>query len=215
MIQAKKQTALILAAIVAVLLLVALAVCVQYGVTLNSDQMILRAINGYAHPLLDSFFVGFTQLGGVYGVAGITLLIAGYCVYRRIYVKALIVSLGVGGVALINLFLKVIFERTRPDLWTWIVEETSFSFPSGHASASAALALCVVILLWRTPWRYYAVAFAGAYTALIGLSRMYLGVHYPTDIIGGWLLAVAWVSLASFVVHHLAVRKQSKPREIS
>ena len=64
--------------------------------------------------------------------------------------------------------------------------------PSGHATYSLALTLALVLLTWESPKRPWIVGFGVAFVGLIGLSRLYLGVHYPSDIVGGWLLATAW-----------------------
>jgi undecaprenyl-diphosphatase len=135
----------------------------------------------------------------------ITALTVALLTVKKKYDKALFVALAIGGVALLNTLLKTLFERPRPDLWEWLVTETSFSFPSGHSVASATLALSIVLLLWNTRWRVLALGGGLTYLAVVGFSRMYLGVHYPSDVLGGWLLACTWVALlvACFSVYKL------------
>ena len=128
-------------------------------------------------------------------MTAVALLLLAYFLIKRNYVDALLIAMGIGGVAAMNLLLKSLFERARPDLWEWIVTETHTSFPSGHATASMALAICGVFLVWHTKWRVVAICGAVLYVLLIGFSRLYLGVHFPTDIIGGWLLGAGWMSL--------------------
>ena len=104
------------------------------------------------------------------------------------------VVLAATGSRLLNLALKATFERTRPALWTSPAPETSASFPSGHAMGSATFALTAVALSWRTRWRWPVLAACVAGAVTISSSRMYLGVHYPTDVLAGWLASAAWVS---------------------
>ena len=97
--------------------------------------------------------------------------------------------------------LKAIFIRPRPEEWTRIVEETNYSFPSGHAMSSAALAFALIVVTWRTRWRWPVVVVMALYTMMIGLTRLYLGVHYPTDIIGGWFVSAAWVAIVVLMLY--------------
>jgi len=180
-----------------------LASLVVNNLTLSFDDSALLWINQHASPALDSFFVALTQLGGVIVVAPVTALIIGYLIYKKQYDKAVFVAAAIGGVAIVNITLKGLFDRARPDLWQWIVNESSFSFPSGHASASFALALTIVLLLWQTKWQLTACIAAGVYVLLIGTSRLYLGVHFPTDILGGWLLATLWVTCSAGIISYV------------
>ena len=192
------------------LLFLVLAVLVELGVTLRFDQAILYVIYSFSSPALNTFFIGITQFGGVLVVTSITLLLGISLLYRKMYSKALLVACGVGGGALLGFAFKSLFERNRPDLWVWIINETNFSFPSGHSVASAALALSLIVIFWNTKWRGVVIGIALAYTFLIGLSRMYLGVHFPTDVVGGWLLAGAWVSLLLLIVRYYKQRRPNK-----
>jgi membrane-associated phospholipid phosphatase len=101
--------------------------------------------------------------------------------------------LALGGAALMNLGAKQLFGRIRPDLFASIAPETTYSFPSGHAMQSMAILAALLVLGWRTSWRWAALAAGGLFVAAVGLSRIYLGVHYPTDVLAGWSLALAWV----------------------
>lgn len=204
----KKRTLLVSVFVTAVLLFAILAVIVGSGVTNALDSSILLAINSLSSPWLNTFFVAFTELGGVIVVWVVAIILVLLFLAKRNYIRALLIAVGIGGVAAMNLLLKSIFERARPDLWDWIVTETHTSFPSGHATASMALALCIVYLLWNTKWRKATIIAASVYLLLIGFSRLYLGVHFPTDILGGWLLGIGWMALVITFVITVNYRKR-------
>jgi undecaprenyl-diphosphatase len=204
----KKRTLLVSVFVTAVLLFAILAVIVGSGVTNALDSSILLAINSLSSPWLNTFFVAFTELGGVIVVSVVAIILVLLFLTKRNYIRALLIAVGIGGVAAMNLLLKSIFERARPDLWDWIVTETHTSFPSGHATASMALALCIVYLLWNTKWRKATIIAASVYLLLIGFSRLYLGVHFPTDILGGWLLGIGWMALVITFVITVNYRKR-------
>ncbi len=131
----------------------------------------------------------------------------GYFLIKKRYYGASFITLSVGGIALITMFIKTLFDRPRPDLWEQLVTETSFSFPSGHSSASAALAASIVLLLWNTRWRTVATVAGILYVLIVGVSRMYLGVHFPTDVMGGWLLGITWVALVAGSLYAMKARR--------
>ena len=78
--------------------------------------------------------------------------------------------------------------------------ENGYSFHSGHAMASMALSASVIFLLWKTKYRLLAIIIGALYILTIGLTRMYLGEHYPSDILAGWLISLAWVVLVAFIL---------------
>jgi len=90
------------------------------------------------------------------------------------------------------------------------VHEAGYSFPSGHAMASAALGLALAVALWNSRWRWWGLVFAVVYIAFVGYSRLYLGVHYPTDILAGWLVSGVWVLAIALLIRsklgHQALR---------
>lgn len=174
-------------------LFVELADEVREQETLPIDESILRVINSISSPLLDGVMVVLTQLGGVWGVFVLSMTGIALLWRRRMYRMATLLAASVGGAALLNLLLKTFFQRARPALWERLVMEDSYSFPSGHAMASSALALSFIVICWPTRWRYVSIICAVLYIALIGFSRLYLGVHYPTDVLGGWIVSAGWV----------------------
>jgi len=111
-----------------------------------------------------------------------------------------------GGMA-INSLLKIQFARPRPDLFVPAAKVFTASFPSGHAALSAITYLTLAALLASMTdsrrLRYYLMALAVTLTFLIGLSRVYLGVHYPTDILAGWCIGSAWALMCWAVMTRL------------
>jgi membrane-associated phospholipid phosphatase len=119
---------------------------------------------------------------------------------RRHVREGVFAALAIVGSLLLNVSAKHSFARVRPDLWQSVAPaETTYSFPSGHAMGSMTLAMVLVLLCWsvRTPWgwkwRWPVTVLATTFVLLVGLSRVYLGLHYPSDILAGWAAALAWV----------------------
>lgn len=178
--------------LIAVSLFAAIAEAVTDHKTTAFDDAILIGIHSIASPQLDVLVTILTQFGSLIGVATLTAGIAGLFIVRRQWRRTAILLIAVGGASALNLILKVIFARTRPDLWTHLVTEASYSFPSGHAMASMALAAGLVMALWQSRYRNLALVFGGLYATAVSFTRLYLGVHFPTDIIAGWCISIAW-----------------------
>jgi membrane-associated phospholipid phosphatase len=167
------------------------------------DSAFLTWLHQFANPTLDTIMVTITNLGSAEAIVAYAFLGVAALLYKRHRRDATLLLFGVGGAAAINLLLKASFTRTRPELWTSIVTEHSFSFPSGHAMASSALAFSVIAIFWSTRYRWLAVGIMIPYMILVGLSRLYLGVHYPSDVIGGWCVSFAWVLIVTIIVRRL------------
>lgn len=157
------------------------------------DYPIMAALRARSTPLFDAVMLGASAAGSVYGLLPFNLAIFGYCVWRRKMHAATFWVLATGGALLLNLLAKQFFQRTRPTFWDSIAPETSFSFPSGHAMCSMATAAALVVLFRRSEWRSHVTLIAAVFVLMIGVSRPYLGVHFPSDILAGWTAALAWV----------------------
>lgn len=181
--------------------------------TLQADEAILKWVNSYASPHLDVLTVGVTQLGGFIGVSVLSVGLALLLWRNRKRLMALFLLLCVGGASFINLLLKAFFQRDRPQLWERLVTENSYSFPSGHAMASSAFALSMIVIFWPTRYRWLVLALASLFMLVIGLTRLYLGVHYPTDVLAGWVVSGAWVGLMVLVVMYRKRITSSIPRK--
>jgi len=160
------------------------------------DRAILLWIHSFANPTLDrlmEFITGFNNPDFVTVVAVVTLALL---VWQRCYAEAKIFAIDSAGGVILSYGLKSVFGKARPDLWESAVKEISFSYPSGHALGSTVLyGFLAYLFATRIPqfaWLIYllAVMLIGA----IGLSRLYLGVHWPTDIIGGYGIGFLWLT---------------------
>jgi membrane-associated phospholipid phosphatase len=165
------------------------------------DTALLRFAHSHASPGLDRIVVAITHLGGWAVLLPATALAVGLAAWRRSYRTAVFLALAVGGATLVNLLAKGLFQRARPALWESVAPETTWSFPSGHSMGSMAFALAVCLLAWSTRMRWPGVGLLVLLPTLVGASRVYLGVHYPSDVLAGWLASTAWVSgVALFVL---------------
>lgn len=169
-----------------------------YESTLNFiDQPISDLIRAHMTDGLTTFYIGVTHLGSGMVIAGLVLVVSLICWYRKFLSEALwliINSALVAGVG--NYLIKFAFQRPRPSV-PHLVTETHFSFPSGHAMGSMLFYGTLIIILPRLiTHRRLCLAvqlFLAVLILTIGISRIYVGVHYPTDILGGYLLGAAWI----------------------
>lgn len=174
------------------------------------DDRLLSFIHQNSNTFLDQFLPIATDVGGAVGVIVLCIVLLALFVYKNEYRRALLVIFSVAGAVLLNVLLKAMFTRARPDLWAQLVQETGYSFPSGHAMASAALGIALIVALWNSRWRWWGFWFGAAYILFVGFSRLYLGVHYPSDVIAGWFVSGAWVLAVALIMRskfgHQALR---------
>ncbi|GAA5534045.1 phosphatase PAP2 family protein [Deinococcus aluminii] len=155
------------------------------------EAPLLLAVHAHATPTLDRWMLTVTTLGRFAFVALYVAVILAFLRPGRRRTAFLVVA--VGGAALLGNLLKLVFHHPRPHLWAGLVTESGASFPSGHATGTAAFAVAVTLLAWRTRWRWPVLLLAVTFMLLVGFSRVYLGVHYPSDVLAGWLTGLAWV----------------------
>jgi undecaprenyl-diphosphatase len=170
------------------------------------DNSILFWIHSQATATYDHIFFVITTMGNVEFLGPFTLLVVGLFWYKKQHLNALIVFTSVAGAAIANVVLKLLFHRDRPVLWQSMIHETGYSFPSGHAMLSTALLLSLIFIAWNTKARWWALAGGIVLICLVGISRLYMGVHYPTDIVAGWCASSLWVSVVFAVVHRFSYR---------
>lgn len=181
------------------------------GDTRTFDEFILLAFRNQADlsdPIgpawLEEMMRDFTALGSVAVLAAITLTVVGFlALARKRHAAMLVTGAIMSGVLLSNL-LKWGFDRSRPDLVTHISVVYTQSFPSGHAMLSAIVYLTLGVMLARTQAeprvKIYLLSVAAVATILVGVSRVYLGVHWPTDVLAGWTIGAAWALLCWLVM---------------
>jgi undecaprenyl-diphosphatase len=156
------------------------------------DAPILRLARAMARDGFDQLFLLFSAIGYEYGVVPFDIALVVALAWRRRFRESIFAAVALGGSALLNIAAKQAFARDRPSLWQSISPEDSFSFPSGHAMGSMTLAVVLVLLALPTRWRWTTVAAMAVFVPMVGLSRIYLGVHYPSDILAGWAAASVW-----------------------
>jgi membrane-associated phospholipid phosphatase len=165
------------------------------------DVPVLLFMQHHATPFMDQAMLAFSRMGSAPSLATVNILIFLIFALRRHWAKAFFWGMAVGGAAILNVAAKHVFLRSRPDLWVSIAPESTYSFPSGHAMQSMAVVAALVVLGWRHRWIGWGIAIGGLFVLLVGLSRIYLGVHYPSDILAGWSASLAWVLGLSVVLH--------------
>jgi undecaprenyl-diphosphatase len=205
------------------LLLVNLAGEVLEGDTLDFDKRLLgslRKADNPAQPIgpwwLEQAAIDLTALGGP-TILGLTVLaVVGFLVLHGMHRNAAFVLLASAGGWLLNDLLKELFARPRPHVVPHLREVMTLSFPSGHAQTSAAVFLTLGALLMRVAEsrlvKFYCMFVATAATVLVGATRVYLGVHYPTDVLGGWLVGVSW-ALTCWLLERSLERRAGLQRE--
>ena len=191
------------------------------GSTRNLDRDILLLLRagtvddpvgpGWVHEVMRDL----TALGGIAVLTLTTVAVIGYFALQRKYASMLYVIVTVGGGLLVSSAAKEAFDRPRPDLVPYGSLVHTASFPSGHSMMAAVAYLTLGVLvartLSRTRLKVYVLMLAVIATLLVGISRVYLGVHWPTDVVAGWLAGVVWASVCMLGARYLARRGQVEP----
>ncbi|MGV8943155.1 phosphatase PAP2 family protein [Thermomonas sp.] len=175
------------------------------------DAPLLQFAHALAGDGWNAFFVRVSALGYLYGVIPVDVVLVLALAWRQKLREGLFAGFAIIGSVLLNLGAKQLFARQRPSLWESIAPESSFSFPSGHAMGSMTLACVLVLLAWRTRWRWPVLAVTSIFVALVGFSRIYLGVHYPSDILAGWTAAITWTAAIYLLVFPAGRRPWQQP----
>lgn len=190
---------------------------VAEGDTGAIDRQLLMFLRSTADPAVPAgprwlkiAMLDITALGGLSVLILLTLVIAGYLLVARKTATAIFLLGATASGALVGALLKAIFMRPRPNLVTHLIEVETTSFPSGHAMNSAVVFLTLGALLTQTQKglavRIYLMTIAIILTLIVGFSRVYLGVHWPSDVLAGWCVGATWAAFCSVVARVLQLR---------
>jgi undecaprenyl-diphosphatase len=175
----------------------------------------LVALRAHTSPNWDRAALFLAALCSPVGIGLMGLAFGAWMVGNRRVLDAFTLGANLLGASVLTTVLKHAFNFPRPALWKQIVVETSPSFPSGHSLGAFAFFGFVGVWLLlenpRAPWRWAAAALAVAFAALVGLSRVYLGVHWPTDVAAGAIVASFWLSVC-FIGREWLARRERKLR---
>jgi undecaprenyl-diphosphatase len=180
------------------------------------DTAVRAAAHSIAAPSLTLIVEAVTNLGNGWVIFSLAAIVV-FCLERAGRRRdAVLLALAVIGAKLLEQAMKPIFQRPRPDPFFDYPRPASYSFPSGHALLSCAFYLTMARLTTTLAWSHArtlaAWILAVLLTLCIGFSRVYLGVHYPTDVLAGYAAAIAWTSILKMAAnHHWAAR--IKPRD--
>ncbi|MGH6814660.1 MAG: phosphatase PAP2 family protein, partial [Hyphomicrobiaceae bacterium] len=226
LVQANRVEKVTLLAMVAatamVFAFVQLADEVVEGTTRAFDErllLMLRSQTDRADPIgpqwLEDAMRDITALGGASVLTLVVLVVAGFLAMIRRRQSAAVMVLAILTGVLLGSLMKIGFARPRPDLVPHGTRVASASFPSGHATLSAVVYLTLGALLCRTQslrsTKIYILTVAAFLTLIVGLSRVYLGVHWPTDVIAGWLLGTSWALVCWMAMLWLQSQSRVEP----
>lgn len=196
------------------------------GESLVFDRVLISALRNPDDPSLPIgpdwlrlFMVDITAFGGITGLCLIVAVATAYLLVQRNWSTALFLAGTTAGGWIVNDLLKSFFNRQRPDLVGHLVEVHSLSFPSSHAMNSAVVFLTLGALIAGNHTgrgaRIYILSIAILLTVTIGFSRVYLGVHWPSDVMAGWIAGGSWAALCWYMGRPLRRRHQLEPTAAS
>lgn len=173
---------------------------------LEEEAAMLRWLEGQRSSPGTSAMVTITRFGTGPATAAMTTVLCVWLLLRKRAQETVFLATANFGASLVNAALKLAFERQRPtsEIVSSLMDPQSFSFPSGHAMSAMVFYASLSIVAARlggTRVRILVVALALIMIPTMGFTRLYLGVHYPTDVVGGWALGATWVSLSYLVFY--------------
>ena len=189
------------AAICGLLAFGSMAVLVMRGEALGFDLPVRTAIHGWAFPALTALMRLITMIGSEYFLVPLAALLVWRWLRRGERRAAYLLVVGSLSAEAVTQLLKTLIHRPRPEVFFGLLPAETHSFPSGHAFVPVVyFGILAGIFAAGARWRAAVVVMA----ALLGFSRVYLGFHYPSDVVAGWALAVVWLALWSMVADRRA-----------
>lgn len=180
------------------------------------DRPVLDWIEGHRDGVLTAVMRAVSAVGGTVGMTVLAVAAVVVLIMCRRRPHAVLVAVTALGAAALDTGFKHLYERARPPLTEQLTPETTFALPSGHSLGSTAvlgvLAVIGLLLLRRGVWRAGAVVVAMAGVLIIGVSRLYLGVHWLTDVLTGWLLGGAWLAMCVTALLVYQLRRDARRR---
>ncbi|WCK56460.1 phosphatase PAP2 family protein [Aneurinibacillus sp. Ricciae_BoGa-3] len=176
------------------------------------DNAIIALVQGYESPALTFIMKFFTFIGSTPCVAVLAILVMVF-LYKVLHhrMELIVFLVVVVGTPLLNVLLKSLFRRQRPTIHR-LIEQAGYSFPSGHSMEAFAFYGVLTFLLWRhiptRPGRTLLLIFSALMILAIGVSRIYLGVHYPSDVLGGYFVSAFWLGLTIWIFQWYQERRQ-------
>lgn len=193
----------------------ALAATAPMGAFDETERQFMLALRSGEPGWLARLAADLTVLGGWPFLTVLSLIMAGLFIIRRQWLFFAVLLMVVIGENLITDQLKDLFGRERPDFLPHLVETSSESFPSGHSASAAAVYLTIGLILTsesgKRATRIYALSVAASLAVIVGASRVYLGVHFPSDVLAGWSVGAAWASAVWLGAINIAGDQQHAP----
>jgi len=197
-----RQSFLVLELMVVFLFIVVTAAVMLSQSLTDADLWVLGVLYATRLPFLFDTFSYITLLGNTLAITVAASAIGLFLLFTKRFSLAVGLAVATIGAASTEVTMKILIERVRPSGFSDLLP-SSFSYPSGHATASMALyGFITYALLVVFPKQRVLILSLGAFFILsVGISRLYLGVHYPSDVLGGYLLAAVWIFIAARVMH--------------
>ncbi|MGA7722955.1 MAG: phosphatase PAP2 family protein [Ignavibacteriaceae bacterium] len=175
----------------------------------NSILLLLRNTENTSIPVGPGWLLNFmkyiTALGSIPVVILITIFTSGLLILKKEYRSLKLILFAATGGGVIELLMKEIFSRPRPQIVPHLVSVDSLSYPSGHSAITSIILLSLVLIIYNSEIKesikLYFLYSGILLIFIIGISRIYLGVHYPSDVLGGWSLGLIWSSISAILAY--------------